>query len=290
MPTTSKAVTLEHESPIQPMSAKVCASMDRRVVTPDDLRRAREVLAELYEAERAIPGSPVNHELIQLNLEHTDRVQRAVQAIAEGEGLDAALLELAAVLHDVAKLDHRDTTSGGIDTWHHHHRGASAARKIVLADLGKTGSVADSIAAMIERHSDIPFIRRYWQNVYAALLPSPRTPEEFALRDADVIDMLWVGGLGKIVFFRQIPGSDFYSEDGGDIQKAIASARTSFIEAAEVLVFPTARALAAPRIATVEAFCAELTSVASLDEFSQAYHAFLKRLEASRLQTGSATS
>ena len=264
--------------------------MDKRVVTPDDLLRAREVLAELYEAERAIPGSPVNHVLVRLNLEHTDRVQCTVQAIAEGEGLDTALLELAAVLHDVAKLDHRDTTSGGIDTWHHHHRGAATARKVVLADLGKVGPIGDSIAAMIERHSDIPFIRRYWLNVYAATLPSPRTPDEFALRDADVIDMLWVGGLGKIVCFRQIPGSDFYSEDAGDIQKAIASARTSFIEAAEVLVFPTARALAAPRIGSVEVFCAEISSVASLDEFVEAYHAFLKRLGASRLQTGSATS
>ena len=65
--------------------------MGKRVVTPDDVLRAREVLVELYEAERAIPGSPVNHELVRLNLEHTDRVQSAVRAIAEGEGLDTGL-------------------------------------------------------------------------------------------------------------------------------------------------------------------------------------------------------
>jgi len=255
--------------------------MDKSVVTPGDVVRARAYLAEIYRAEQSVPGSPVSDELIQLNLDHTDRVQYAIQAIAEGESLDSPLLELAAVLHDVAKLDHRDIASGGIDTWHHHHRGAAAARKFVLADLGKIGRVADHIAAMIDRHSDIPFIRRFWLNVYGASLPSPRTPEDFALRDADAIDMLWVGGLDKIVHFRQIPGTAFYGEDGGDIQKAIASAWSSFEEAAELLVFGTARALAAPRIATAAAFRDQVSAAASLDEFDEAYGAFLKRLGAS---------
>jgi hypothetical protein len=252
--------------------------MDKSVVTPDDVVRARACLAEIYRAEQSIPGSPVSDELIRLNLDHTDRVHYTIQAIAEGEGLDSPLLELAAVLHDVAKLDHRDIASGGIDTWHHHHRGAATARKFVLADLGKIGRVADHIAAMIDRHSDIPFIRRFWLNVYGASLPSPRTPEDFALRDADALDVLWVGGLDKIVRFRQIQGTAFYGEDGGDVQKAIASARTSFAEAAELLEFGTARSLAAPRIATAEAFYDEVSAVESLAEFNEAYGAFLKRL------------
>jgi hypothetical protein len=256
------------------------AGSARSSVGPADVVRAREILVEVYEAEQSVPGSPVASELILLNLEHTDRVWHTVQAIAEGEGLDSGVLELAAVLHDVAKLDHRDIAGGGIDTWHHHHRGAAAARKILLAELGKTRSLADRIAAMIDRHSDIPFIRRYWSGTYDAPLPSPETPEELALRDADVIDMLWVGGLAKIVCFRQIPRSVFWSEDGGDVRKAIASARRSFDEAAEILVFPTSRALAAPRMATVDAFCAELESVASMAQFRETYEVFLNRLGA----------
>jgi len=250
----------------------------RPIVTPDDIVRAGALLAATYEAERAVPGSPVTDELIQLNLAHTHRVQYTVQAIAEGEGLDSPILELAAVLHDVAKLDHRDSNSGGIDTWHHHYRGSALARKIVLAELGKSVAVADRVAAMIETHSDIPFIRRYWHSAYGASLPSPQTKEELALRDADMIDLLWVGGFAKIIRFRQIPGTAFYREDGGDIQKAIASALTSFYESSHVLRTPTARILAGPRISMVEAFCLELSGVGSLEEFSAAYLAFLNRL------------
>jgi hypothetical protein len=102
--------------------------------------------------------------------------------------------------------------------------------------------------------------------------------EELALRDADIIDILWMGGFAKIVRFRQIPGTAFYREDGGDIQKAIASALTSYHESAHVLRTPTARALAAPRISTVEAFCLELSGASSLEEFGAAYLAFLNRL------------
>ncbi len=250
----------------------------RSDVDPDDIVRAGALLAATYEAERTIPGSPVTDELIQLNLAHTHRVQYTVQAIAEGEGLDSPILELAAVLHDVAKLDHRDMTSGGIDTWHHHYRGSALARKIVLAELGKSVAVADRVAAMIEAHSDIPFIRRYWRSVYGASVPSPRTPEELALRDADMIDLLWVGGFAKIIRFRQIPGTAFFKEDRGDIQKAIESALTSFHESAHALRTATARALAAPRISTVEAFSLELSGIGSLEEFSAAYLAFLNRL------------
>jgi HD superfamily phosphodiesterase len=248
------------------------------VVTPEDLVRARTLLAATYQAERTALGSPITDELVQLNLAHTYRVQYTVQAIADGEGLDSPILELAAVLHDVAKLDHRDSRSGGIDTWHHHYRGSALARKLVLAELGKSVAIADRVAAMIEAHSDIPFISRYWRSVYGTSLPSPRTAEELALRDADMIDVLWVGGFAKIVQFRQIPGTAFHREDGGNIQKAIASALNSFHESSRVLRTPTARALAAPRILAVEAFCLELSGARSLKDFSAAYWAFLSRL------------
>jgi hypothetical protein len=252
-------------------------------IRPTDLEKARNLLEQTYRDEARFPGSPITPELIKLNLDHVERVRRNALVIARGEGLDVSLLEIAAILHDVSKLDHREASSGGIDTWHHHARGSSLARKMVLVHLRKGISLADEIAHIIETHSDIPFIRRFWTASYHADLPSPQTTEQMALRDADVIDMLWVGGMAKIVHFRQVPGSDFFKEDGGDIQKAIASARRSFEEASEILGLKTSRRLAVERISTVQSFFASLTRVRSLAGFVQKY-------EESVRERGSATS
>lgn len=244
------------------------------VIQASDLVTARNLLVQTYTDELRFPGGPVTPELVGIGLDHTERVCRNAVEIASGEGLDANLLELAAILHDIAKLDHREASSGGIDTWHHHERSASLARKIVMVNLRKTEAVADRVGGIIETHSDIPFIRRFWVANYRAGLPAPKSREQLALRDADVIDMLWVGGMAKIVHIRQVPGSDFFKEDGGDIQKAIASARRSFEEAADILSLDTARHLALARIETVQSFISSLASVQSLSEFVRRYHHF----------------
>jgi uncharacterized protein len=233
------------------------------------------LLDQLYREEAQFAGSPVTEDLVRLNLDHVQRVRSNVTLIAEGEGLDSSLLQLAAILHDVCKLDHRDGASGGIDTWHHHHRGASLARTLILCELGKTEAVARPVARMIECHSDIPFIRRYWAARYRAALPAPRSREAQVLRDADVIDLLWVGGIAKIVHFRQVPGSEFYREDGGKIQNAIASARTSFEETSSVLSTATGREIAAARILTVRSFFDALRDVADLNDFTRVYDRFV---------------
>lgn len=251
---------------------------DRVPVPPiwgEDLQAARTLLQQVYEEEMRYPGSPVTPELVKLNLDHTDRVRANATAIAAGEGLDVELLQLAALLHDVSKLDHRETSSGGIDTWHHHHRGASLAKKLILVNLKLDSQVADPIVRMIEAHSDIPFIRRYWEGVYHSSLPTPVTSEEFALRDADTIDLLWVGGMSKIVHIRQVPGSAFYKEDGGDIKNAIISARGSFLESVSVLATSTGRDLAVSRILLVESFFDFAVNVKSLWEFEQVYDWFI---------------
>jgi putative nucleotidyltransferase with HDIG domain len=235
---------------------------------------------QTYSDEARFPGSPITAGLVQMNLDHVERVRRNALEIASGEGLDADLLELAAILHDISKLDHREASSGGIDTWHHHARGASLARKVILVNLRKKISLADQIAQIIETHSDIPFIRRYWTACYHADLPTPQSREQIALRDADVIDMLWVGGMTKIVHFRQVPGSDFFKEDGGDIQKAIASARRSFEEAAGILTLRPAKHLAVERIETVQSFFSSLTPVKNLPEFVRVYNHFVEEHKA----------
>jgi hypothetical protein len=245
-------------------------------ISTADLQRASELLEQTYVDEASFPGSPITPEFVKLNLDHVERVRQNALEIARGESLNVNLLEMAAILHDVSKLDHRETSSGGIDTWHHHDRGSSLARKMLLVHLRKKVALADEIARIIETHSDIPFIRRFWTSCYHADLPTPETREQIALRDADVIDMLWVGGMSKIVRFRQVPGSDFFKEDGGDIQKAIASARRSFEEASEILALKTSRRLSVKRIETVQSFFASLTRIRSLAGFHQKYEEFVR--------------
>jgi hypothetical protein len=234
--------------------------------------------------------SPVTEALVRLNVEHTARIRQNARIIAAGEGLDSFLLELAAALHDVAKLDHRETAAGGIDTWHHHYRGAALARKLVLTHLGLDACSADTVSAAIETHSDIPFIRHFWRSVYHSPLPAPRSPVQLALRDADVIDMLWVGGMAKIVRLRQVPGSDFYRQDRGDIQNAIASARRSFDESAAVLHSCTARHVAARRITTVADFFQRVRAVATIEQFDGIYDGFLAELKTASAIASAQTS
>jgi len=248
----------------------------RSIIKSDHLGKARRLLERIYTDEMTFPGSPVNAQLIRLNLDHAERVKRNAIEISLGEHLEVPVLELAAILHDIAKLNHRDAGSKGIDTWHHHYRGAALARQFVLSEL-QDDPLAERIAQMIDTHSDIPFIRRYWLQRYATNLPGPRTPEDFALRDADVIDMLWVGGMSKIVQFRQAPGSVFYAEDGGDIQKAILSAQISFQESASVITTNTARKMAGERITIVKSFFDRAILVKSLQEFIDICDEFVAR-------------
>ncbi len=244
-------------------------------VLPADLQTACFLLEQTFADEGKFPGSPIDQEMIEMNLDHVQRVRMNAAEIAAGEGLDLNLMELAAILHDVSKLDHRETSSGGLDTWHHHDRGASLAKKMILVHLGKKLALADRVAQIIVTHSDIPFIRRFWDATYHASPPSPKTIEQLALRDADVIDMLWVGGMSKIIHFRQVPGSDFFKEDGGDIQRSISSARRSFEEASRMLSLKTARYLALERIDNVQSFFASLVPVRNMADFHEVYDRFL---------------
>jgi hypothetical protein len=248
----------------------------RSVIQPDHLANAHRLLERTYTDELTFPGSPVNAQLIRLNLDHAERVRRNAVAIGLGEHLEVPVLELAAILHDIAKLDHRDAESKGIDTWHHHYRGAAMAKRFVLSEF-QDEPLAERIARMIDAHSDIPFIRRYWLQRYATSLPGPRTAEDFALRDADVIDMLWVGGMSKIVQFRQVPSSEFFKEDGGEIRKAVLSAQTSFQESASVITTDTALKMARERISIVGSFFDKAILVKSLQEFIEICDEFVAK-------------
>lgn len=247
------------------------------MITQSDINGARNFLFGAYYDEfRA--GRTVTKALVEMNLAHADRVAANAAKIADGEGLDINFLRLAATLHDVAKLDHKD--SGGIDTFHHHYLGAAVARKFILQILKKSIHEANVVFEAIDRHSCIPFIKRYWQKVYGASIPGPQTYFEIALRDADTLDQVGVGGMHKIVHFRQVPESDFYKEDGGDIRKAIESAEKSCREAAgEVITTATAKNLAVALLKENMEFRTALAAdhIQTLHKFDAVYEKFLKR-------------
>src|SRR3989338_3027139 len=239
-----------------------------------NIERALNFLRETCYGEMKHPESPVTEGLVKMNLEHSERVRKNAVEIARGEGLDEDILEIAAILHDLQKLDHHRRDSGGIDTWHHHHRGAALARKFLLK-LNRSGELIETVVKMINRHSDIPFIRRFWEKQYGEGVPSPESREEIALRDADTLDQLGIGGIYKIVHFRQVPGSSFFKEDGGDIKKATASAHKSFLEAADVIKTKTGKEMSHKYIQQAEEFFRRLENVSNLEEFDKVYEAVM---------------
>lgn len=238
----------------------------------DRITKAEEILLRTYRKEMDTKGSPVTEALIQLNLEHSRRVYENAIKIAKKEGLDETELGIAAMLHDVSKLNSGEKS--GIDTFHHHEHGFMAVGDILSKELGLDDEAVERISNAIHRHSDIPFIRRFLEKT-GEEVPTPETKFDLALRDADTMDQLEAGGMHKIVHFRQNPASAFYKEDGGDIQKAIASAKKSFDEALGVMSTDTGKKMAAERAEKMKPFFERLKSAATLEEFDRIYEEFL---------------
>lgn len=190
----------------------------------------------------------LTEETVQTNLAHTRRVHEFAVWIGEHEKKQisgggylqeqfARTLQLAAVFHDIKKLQPHEP--GGIDTFGHHESSAGFAAQILRQTFGLDEKMIKDIEKAIASHSHIPFILTKNPKV-----PAPDNLLSFALRDADVLDMIDIHGIKKIVLIRQNPTSDFYKEDEGDVQKAIESALKSAQEAEQILHTDTAKKIA----------------------------------------------
>lgn len=206
-------------------------------IEKEDIDAGFRHLQEVYQKEFEEKDSKITPEILKSNIDHTKRVIENTKRIAESEKLDIEKMELAATLHDIGKLRH--DLAGGIDTFGHHETGAKLSEEFLLQQLKKSPELAKSISEMITRHSDIPFIKRNNPNI-----PEAKTKEDFALRDADALDMVSIYGLQKIVEIRQNPQSKFYQEDRGKLENAIKSALQSNQESIDVLVTPEAKKIA----------------------------------------------
>jgi len=131
---------------------------------------------------------------------HTERVYNLCMHIGEKENADIEILKLAALLHDVSRLD-EDKVNGKIC---HATEGGVRARKI-LEDLGVEKEKIDKIVHCIETHR--------FRNEKV-----PESKEAKILFDSDKLDAIGAVGIGRAFMFAQDIGGKLHNHDV-DIEK-----------------------------------------------------------------------
>jgi uncharacterized protein len=132
--------------------------------------------------------------------DHIQRVYQLCLTLAEGETVDLAVLRLAALLHDIARVD-EDMQNGNVC---HAEMGAVKAKQF-LEDHSIDKQLISGVVHCIETH-------RY-KNAYM-----PETTEARILYDADKLDAIGAIGLGRaFVYAGEIGARVHYHEV--DIEK-----------------------------------------------------------------------
>ncbi len=186
-------------------------------ITTRDLEKARLFLLETFENELSRKEDQVAPGLIKKVYNHSLRVAELARWIAAGEHLDSDALEMAGILHDVARLSGKVT--GGIVTLPHAHLGAAITFKFLTEEREKSKELANQIARMIGSHIYCSFTK----TVNLKEVVTPEKPEEWALRDADLLDYVDWRGILYSVELRQQPRSHSWNEDlKGNIFNAIS--------------------------------------------------------------------
>ncbi len=130
------------------------------------------------------------------DLEHTFRVLKLAKRIAEKEGkVNMEVIELAALLHDIARVKEDSDKTGNTD---HAVLGAEMARKI-LSDLGYPNETVDAVCHAIRTH------RFRGENV-------PETIEAKILFDADKLDAIGAVGIARAYMIAGERGEPLYRE------------------------------------------------------------------------------
>lgn len=187
------------------------------------------------------------------DLEHTFRVLKLAKRIAEKEGkVNMEVIELAALLHDIARVKEDSDKTGNTD---HAVLGAEMARKI-LSDLGYPNETVDAVCHAIRTH------RFRGENV-------PETIEAKILFDADKLDAIGAVGIARAymiagergeLLYREVSNLDAYKKEnlmGGkpngrikDISKHSVNMEyeTKFKKIPDRLFTETARKIAKDRL------------------------------------------
>ena len=199
-----------------------------------DIERARRFLRETFENEVERGRSTVPAHFASLVADHSERVGEIASWIADAEGLPVNQLRLAGILHDVKKLA-ANIPGGIVSPVIHADRGKVEAVHFLTEDLHKSDELSIAISCMINAHSATPLSKD------ALNLETPDTPEEWALRDANMLDYLDFWGMAMEVGFRQHPGTFGYKRDKGNIVESIGFARSMRIKYSKGLHGETAK-------------------------------------------------
>ncbi len=186
---------------------------DSSRILPKDIEAARCLIAKNY-ADEIVEGGNVTPKMAELVYDHAIRVSEWARAIAIGEKLDPLTLEFAGLLHDVARLGH--DLLGGIKIFA-SEESAGHAMGFLEETLGKDKSLAKKIADMIESHAWNPIMVK----MFPHMIDQPGNPEEWALRDAKLLDQIDWPGIALSTEIRQRPQIGFFKTDKGSILNAV---------------------------------------------------------------------
>ena len=163
----------------------------------DRAGRGRVVVAAEQVARAALAGDASGHDWA-----HVDRVRRLAVAIAREEGADQFVVEVTALLHDVA--DYK--LSGSDDA------GPEAARAFCAAQ-GLTAEVGERIASVIARMS-----------FKGALVPDAELDlEGRCVRDADRLDAIGAIGVARTFAYGGHKGRPMWDPDRSPTLHATAA-------------------------------------------------------------------
>lgn len=129
------------------------------------------------------------------DFDHTERVYNMAIHLAKAEGADLEIIELSALLHDIARKE-EDESNGSIN---HALKGAEIAREVLL-ELEVSESKIDRICECIARH-------RFRDD------NNPETLEEKIIFDADKLDSIGAVGLGRAFLFAGEFGNRMHNKD-----------------------------------------------------------------------------
>jgi uncharacterized protein len=140
-------------------------------------------------AHRRFRGAQGSHDW-----DHTERVLRLCLRIGRREKADLAVLQLAALLHDIGRAE-EDRSNGRIC---HAEAGARKAAKILAAE-GLDAATVARVTHCIETH-------RFRKNAV------PATPEARILFDADKLDSIGAVGIGRAFLFAGEVGARLHNK------------------------------------------------------------------------------
>jgi len=164
---------------------------------------------------------------------HTLRVHALACTIAEAEGADISLVELAALLHDVD--DHKLSP----DTAENKDRAVSFLRSQAVAEA--------DIQKIVRIIGQISFSRN--------TLP-PDTLEAKCVQDADRLDAMGAIGIARTFAFGGSHSRPIHDPTGADLSTSIAHFYEKLLLLRDELNTDAARQLAVPRHALMEQFLA----------------------------------